>query len=305
VLSDDSRPAIGILGGFSRCGPSANPGTVCLFLNGAAGKFSTRFTRHAQTFDEVYRFGALLGAHVLALLDHAETSALSLAAATKSVDMLLRALRAWPAHNFQASGNARIDQTRAEGAVIETQLGQAVANRDSLPVTLAALRIRPWKLLGVPGEPFNELAAELRAISPWNLVLGYTNDYLGYFATRQAVGDATHEALQLFEKRCALWQATKQRVIIPVLVEIVIQERFGHNDLSKDGNSGIQESDQATGQTRGSEHQTPTVLYRLGEYTRSRWGENRCGLHTGRKRVFGGDCPEGIARCASTGRALL
>jgi hypothetical protein len=171
------------------------PNTICLYLNGAAGNISTRFTRRSQTFDEVDRLGNLLGDHVLALLENPESCSTDLATASKPVDLPLRKLPAQATYAFQPSGNPRIDQTRAEGAVIEANMKRAFANRKSVTITLPVLQIGPWKLLGVPGEPFNELAAELREISPWAVVVGYANDYLGYFPTQQAIDDATYEAL--------------------------------------------------------------------------------------------------------------
>ncbi len=171
------------------------PGVTCLYLNGAAGNISTRFTRHSQTFDEVARLGKLLGDHVLALLEHPEPcEQTDLRAACQSINLPIRTLSA-ASRNLQITGNARIDQTRAEGAQIEAQLAQTFAERTPQPATLCVIQIGPWRLLSVPGEAFNELAAALRQVSPFALVVGYANDYLGYFPTQQAIDAQTYEAL--------------------------------------------------------------------------------------------------------------
>lgn len=174
---------------------AAIPDAVCLYLNGAAGNISTRFTRRNQTFDEVDRLGSLLGERVIELLEHTEPCETTLEVKTITVDLPLRTFAPEITHNFQSSGNQRIDVTRAEGAAIEVKLAQTFKDRTIVPATLSVVQIGPWKLLTVPGEAFNELAADLRQRSPWALVLGYTNDYLGYFPTQQAINDETYEAL--------------------------------------------------------------------------------------------------------------
>jgi Neutral/alkaline non-lysosomal ceramidase, N-terminal len=171
------------------------PGAVCLYLNGAAGNISTRFTRRDQTFGEVERLGVVLAERVLALLDHSERATPALSLDSRLVDLPVRAFTAQPTSLGQTSEHPRIEQTRAEGRAIEARLRENLRDHRSVQATLSALRIGPWALFGVPGEPFNELAADLHRVSPQALVLGYANDYLGYFPTEQAISDRTYEAL--------------------------------------------------------------------------------------------------------------
>ncbi len=172
------------------------PGAICLYLNGAAGNISTRFYRREQSFEEVNRLGTLLGDYVLGLLEdpqHGEVS--DLGATCKQIQLPFRAFSAVSHEPLPATGNASIDQTRAEGAAIEAQLEKAFRGRTVQSARLCVLQIGPWKLLGVPGEPFNELAVAIRQVSPFALVVGYANDYLGYFPTQQAIDARTYEAL--------------------------------------------------------------------------------------------------------------
>jgi neutral ceramidase len=169
---------------------SAYPGSVCLYLNGAAGNVSTRFTRRAQSFDEVQRLGGLLGSKVVALLDQ-PTSGTSQSIAWDSHTVELPFRTFGESHLPPPTGNQRIDQTRAEGAFIETQLRQTFAGRTMQPATLHVLHIGLCRLAFVPGEPFNDLAMAVRE----TLVVGYANNYLGYFPTQSAMDDLTYEAL--------------------------------------------------------------------------------------------------------------
>src|SRR5947209_7051041 len=67
---------------------SLGPGCVALFLNGALGDISTRFSRRNQTYAEVERFGRILGGAVLqALGDSCPIDRPSLAAAVESLTL--------------------------------------------------------------------------------------------------------------------------------------------------------------------------------------------------------------------------
>jgi neutral ceramidase len=172
------------------------PGITCLYLNGAAGNISTRFFRRDQSFDEVVRLGNLLGDHVIALLEHPEPIAVSnLGAVCKRIELPVREFSTIQSRSIPATGQARLDQTRTEGAAIEMQLAQAFRHCTAQSAALCAFEIGPWRLIGVPGEAFNELSAALRLVSQFALVVGYANDYLGYFPTQKSIDAQTYEAL--------------------------------------------------------------------------------------------------------------
>jgi hypothetical protein len=172
----------------------AYPDSVCLYLNGAAGDISTRDFRWEQTFAEVERLGGLLAQQALDLPEMPVRAGVGLDWGSDTVELPLRALDAVPPPVTVCSGDRRA-QTRAEGTAIAAQLGAAFGSRAVIPATLNVLHVGDWALLGVPGEPFSALAAQMRAVSERALVTGYANDYLGYFPTQQAIDASTYEAL--------------------------------------------------------------------------------------------------------------
>jgi hypothetical protein len=168
------------------------PNAVCVYLNGAAGNVSTRFTRRGQSFDELQRVGGLLGSRVVALMGHAvHLSSPTIAWDSRSVELPFRLFSETETHSLALTGHPRIDQTRAEGALIEATLRQRFAGRRAQSVILHVLNIGPCRLAFLPGEPFNDLALAVRNM----LIVGYANDYLGYFPTQRAIDDQTYEAL--------------------------------------------------------------------------------------------------------------
>jgi hypothetical protein len=173
---------------------SAHPSAVPMYLNGAAGNISTRFQRRDQSYQEVARLGELLGAHVVQLLGGAQFDSHTLASDRAELQLPLRAFEA-DARALAATGHARFDTVRSEGLAIETDLKRVFAQQTMLNAEVCGLALGPWKLLTIPGEAFSELALRLRELDSHALIVGYANDYLGYFPTQRAINDNTYEAL--------------------------------------------------------------------------------------------------------------
>jgi len=75
------------------------------------------------------------------------------------------------------------DRRVAEEALIQIQ-----RLREPLEGELQVLRLGDVAIVGLPGEPFSAIGLEIkeRAAVPHPFVVGYANDYLGYFPTPRA-----------------------------------------------------------------------------------------------------------------------
>ncbi len=190
------------------------PETVFLFLNGASGDISTRFTRRGQGFDEVERLGYLLAGETLKVMQtatdlantplHGETRALRLPyrrfppveEAQRQLDGLQAELDQMRATGKPA-GELRKAITRVEGAqgqaVMARTYGAAAAGETQMQV----LRIGDLALVGLPGEPFTRIVLDIKTASPIKntIVVSYANDYSGYFPDRASVLAGSYEAL--------------------------------------------------------------------------------------------------------------
>ena len=170
------------------------PGAIALYLNGAAGNISTRFYRRDQSFAEVARLGQMLGERVLDLMRASSIEAAAVDWQCEAIALPFRVFAA-EARALAGTGNARLDTVRAEGAFIEAQLRCAHGGRVTQTTVVCAVRVGSWVLLATPGEAFSDLALALRAVDPHALIVGYANDYVGYFPTQAAIDAATYEAL--------------------------------------------------------------------------------------------------------------
>ncbi len=199
---------------------------VALF-NGAAADVSTRFTRRTQDACEVHRLGRALGDAIVEAVSQAVPVHSSPIRAR--VDQPTVTLRALPgveeAQNLVAAAAARLreakthDQTpgemrRAEagmeGALAQlfmamrgphVALGQGAdasqpGHGAQYCAELQLIEIAGCDVLGVPGELFSSVGRQVcGARTRPTLLIGYANDYLGYFVPPHAAASGEYEAL--------------------------------------------------------------------------------------------------------------
>jgi hypothetical protein len=191
------------------------PHTVFLYANGASGDVSTRFTRRAQSFQEVQRLGHLLAGAVLQTMLNAEPRPVSaLGALTMPVYLRrrphlslgqaqqhledLQAQLAALRQSLASHGDIRRAETRVRGAVAEVARAQLATPTAGVMTELQALRVGELGMIGLPGEPFTQTVLDIKRASPWPVtaVVSYANDEVGYFPDDQAVSAGTYEALK-------------------------------------------------------------------------------------------------------------
>jgi len=183
-------------------------GTAVLF-NGAAADVSTRFTRRAQTADEVGRLGALLADGIrAACAGAAPVRGDEASAALRRVAVRPRALadEAQAAARIAAAqgeveraegdpGALRLARSRLEGALAQLWLArnggvEGLLGRVPSHAEVQGLALGSARLVAVPGEAFSGLARAEDA-----LVIGYANDYLGYLVSPCHAAEGEYESL--------------------------------------------------------------------------------------------------------------
>ncbi|MCA0458293.1 MAG: neutral/alkaline non-lysosomal ceramidase N-terminal domain-containing protein [Chloroflexi bacterium] len=174
------------------------PQAVRLFVNGAQGDISSRFRRRDQSFAEVERMGTHLAEIILDMLKQpqAPDTNTTLAYDGQPISLPFRDLASAAAPEMtNADMTTRIEQTRAEGKMLQAKLQQMLDGRTAHDTLLNRLTIGSWRLFGIPGEPFNQIATNVRQADPHALVVALANDYAGYFPSQTAIDNMTYEAL--------------------------------------------------------------------------------------------------------------
>lgn len=188
-------------------------GCICMFMNGACGDISTRFTRRGQDFIEVERMGALLFNKVIEAIDrslnvdgneikcikdyfyfpkkelpdydeavkHYEEAKLKRDLASKGVGSL---------------DERRLAETKYQGASITLKLLETLDDDYRINAPIQVIKIGNIVIVGVPVELFNEFGLSIKSSSKLKniLVAGYTNDMLGYVYTKESYENGDYEA---------------------------------------------------------------------------------------------------------------
>ncbi|MGY2872846.1 hypothetical protein ACVW00_000036 [Marmoricola sp. URHA0025 HA25] len=190
LLSSSDLP-LGLRSGLAARG---YPGSV-QFLPGGAGDQSTRATRREATFAEAVRLGDVLAEAAMRALRHAPGGAgldIRAGSMTLPVRPLLSLDRAEAAvaaldrdmESARLSGADEVTRRSLEvemyGRQHDLRRAREWAAMPSSPIEVTAVRFGAQRLVFTPLEPFLDVALSLEAeCDSW--LVGYTNDYRGYF----------------------------------------------------------------------------------------------------------------------------
>jgi neutral ceramidase len=192
-----------------------------LYLNGASGNVSTRFTRKEATFAEAERIGVALGSEVLKVMKAVNKTNGEVGISTTS-EVIKLPQRKLPSIEFVKNdlkrGEEMLKQLKSRGAsgsetrvvesLIEGAKGLLAAYEFAskfegreFEIEIQVFRLgEVVTLCAVPAELFVELGLEikkdLKAMNP--LIVGYANGFIGYILTEEAHREGGYESLSTF-----------------------------------------------------------------------------------------------------------
>jgi neutral ceramidase len=219
----------GDLFGAAAAGAASQLGAPVLLTNGTGADVSTRFTRRDQSYAEVQQLGGRLAKAICTAVrsaaDCIPADQACLSAALQAVDVRWRHLPA-PADaaaELQAAEDAlralraqgtdpatlRLAESRVEGAqavLWVTSLGgwDAVFGPRPAVAELQALRCAGVLIVAAPGELFASAGRSVRRqLGESAFLIGYANDYLGYFIPEMETRAGGYESLvAMIEPSC-------------------------------------------------------------------------------------------------------
>lgn len=178
-----------------------------MFLNGAAGDISTRFTRQESSFEECQRMARLTAEHIRDLLQNQPfrepqplvgvwEDVILQPRPIESVESARQRLTQTQAALDQAEGEGRspgeyrILRSYVEGALVNLQAARTMEGITGIPASVAVFRFCGMNFATVPGELFSSLLPE----EPLGII-GYANGYCRYFPDMAAYDSGCYEAL--------------------------------------------------------------------------------------------------------------
>lgn len=187
-------------------------GDMAVFLNGAAGDISTRFTRQESSFDECVRMSRLAAEHILAALEgrpFTEPEPLRgfhtrVSLNPRPIEPIERAQAALAARTAQweAARDAgrdapslRLLKTHVEGAWVNVEFAKTMAGITRLELPMTVFRFSGLDFATIPGELYSTLQPE--GVS----VITYANGYFRYICPEEAYEAGHYEALAAIAAR--------------------------------------------------------------------------------------------------------
>jgi neutral ceramidase len=197
-----------------------------LFLNGASGDVSTRFTRREASFEEAERIGRSFGMEIIGAMQGVKNTSLDTAISTASEKIRLPQ-RKLPPLDFIKTDLKRSEEILKKLKTSGASIGQIrviESMTEGGKALLAAydqakkfegrefeVEVQVFKLgevaalCAVPVELFVEfglqIKRELKKAKP--LIVGYANGYIGYVLTEEAYTEGGYESLSTLLERDA------------------------------------------------------------------------------------------------------
>lgn len=179
---------------------------MAVFLNGAAGDISTRFTRREQTFEECDRMAAIAAEAVETLIrdvpysqpkpmnglrTHITLIPRPVDGEENAQEALEEATARWriAAETGEEPGKLRILKSYVEGAGVALEFAKTMAGIRQLRLPVTVFSFAGLRFATVPGEMFSSL---------WNLdavPICYANGYYRYIADEHAYDAGYYEAM--------------------------------------------------------------------------------------------------------------
>lgn len=180
--------------------------STALFINGACGNQSTRFTRKSQDFNEVERIGTCIYESVISALSNMKDTNefIKLGAAAEKIKLPVKSFpprevlveNLISAENDKnnaicrklSSGEIRLALTRYQGARILLSLSEILDKSGYITGEIQIFRVGNIEIVGVPVELFVEYGIEIKSksLSSNTIIAGYANEVLGYVYTKNA-----------------------------------------------------------------------------------------------------------------------
>lgn len=181
-------------------------GDMAVFLNGAAGDISTRFTRRESTFAECSRMSQIAATHILSLIQDLPLSQPEpLRGIHTTVSLLPRPIE--PVETAQAelqnrtaqwedakltgadASSLRLLKTYVEGAWVNLEFAKTMAGIRQLDLPVTVFRFAGLEFATIPGELFSSLQPDGLSI------IAYTNGYFRYVCPEEAYAQNHYEAM--------------------------------------------------------------------------------------------------------------
>lgn len=217
VLHQDNRLISADFPGYSNLQLEKLSGALPIFMTGAAGDISTRYTRRETTFREVKRLGSILAGEVSKIANTIACRDVSCVfIQTKTLQLPVKQLPSLEEaqdrlesakyhlvqlRNSQASpAEIKTAETLLEGAqmIVNLLKKSKIKELENIETEIQLLTIDNTGILAIPGELFVQPGKEIKKYAQskgfYLHICCYANGYIGYIPTEEAFKDNDYES---------------------------------------------------------------------------------------------------------------
>lgn len=191
-------------------------GVDFVFINGAAGDVSTRFTRRNQTYNEVIRLGALLADNVINGMSNAQWKKIEGSSFNKNSKLINLEFDAKKFESISSElfvklksikshhdiGHSRVAESIKEALDAIKLIQENIYKKHFSTITITAYSIdRRLGLIVFPGEALSSIAMNCRKLANTEIIFaGYANGYYGYFSDR-TIQETYEDLMTMFTEK--------------------------------------------------------------------------------------------------------
>lgn len=188
---------------------------VVQFTNGNSGDISTRFTRRRSDFSQLEEFGNTLTSGILDNLNKNSHQVKIIRSFNGAIELQLKDSKTLKSnekflHELETllsqkealtATTKRLVYSKIEGIQTENRLLDRIGTGNSITIEYTLIQFDQFLFLTIPGEISSDLVRPLKRLYPDLYVMGYTNDYLFYFASEESYVENQYEAKSSFFKK--------------------------------------------------------------------------------------------------------
>lgn len=149
-------------------------------INGNSGNISTRFTRQSSSYEQIERYGQQLVNLILKVGDKEAQTLNTLKSSSHMIEL---------------------DMKETDEMYLEVMQTKHLKEMEKLDLKYSLIRFDQFVFLTIPGEITSDLVRPLKEAHDFIFTMGYTNDYLFYFASKEMYERNEYEALSSFLKK--------------------------------------------------------------------------------------------------------
>lgn len=188
--------------------------STCIFLQGAAGEVSTRYTRKTQDYRECVRMGRLLAGKVIEIISNSNEIDFYIKSKSPEIvfdvkeyesdEILLKNIEEIKRRLIELEeSNASVAEIRKMYVTLQgyerTYEFKQILDFNNVKTNLQIVKLGGVNIVGIPGEPFGEICKKLYGtIGENTMILGYCNDYIGYIVSEEGLNRDGYEKEMMF-----------------------------------------------------------------------------------------------------------